>query len=536
MSPLLLAAMLLVSAAPASTQPPAPDRQQAPPAKTDQAVKAATIVPVETPPVLTLDDAIRLALGRSEQLAAAQFGATRARAEERRARADLLPQIFASASYDRTVASEFSGLFSGDSSTPSCDPFTLRPAAALVDRVAEIERAIDCGAVGNPFGSGSFDNLPFGRKNIYRFGLSVTQNLYTGGRVTAQRALAAIGRETADISVASTRAQAVFEITQAFYDAALSDRLVTIAEATLAQAEATLARVTLGREAGRQPEFDRLRAQVDRDNQRPAVIRARSQRTLAYLRLRQILEVSASEPLAVVANLDEEDLPPPRWFANQLGQAARSIDEAAVEARTAVRQSVSSVRARQEAVKIVRAQRLPSVSASSLLSRVGYPDNLVPNTDFRTNWTVGVSVQVPLFTGGRIAAEQAAARADLAATEAQLKLVREFAWLDAQAAVEAVATSRAAWEASAGTVQQATRAYEIAELRYREGISTQLELSDARLLLQQAQANRAVAARDLQVARARLALLPDLPLSSAGGVTASDAAASGSSVGVAGSR
>ena len=78
-------------------------------------------------------------------------------------------------------------------------------------------------------------------------------------------------------------------------------------------------------------------------------------------------------------------------------------------------------------------------------------------------------------------------------------------------------------------VQQAQRAYEIAELRYREGLSTQLELSDARLLLQQAQANRAQAARDVQVARVRLALLPDLPLTDTGantptGVTAGQGA------------
>ena len=64
-------------------------------------------------------------------------------------------------------------------------------------------------------------------------------------------------------------------------------------------------------------------------------------------------------------------------------------------------------------------------------------------------------------------------------------------------------------------MQQAERAYEIAELRYREGLSTQLELSDARLLLQQAQNQRAVAARTVQLARVRLALLPDLPLSAA---------------------
>jgi outer membrane protein TolC len=66
-------------------------------------------------------------------------------------------------------------------------------------------------------------------------------------------------------------------------------------------------------------------------------------------------------------------------------------------------------------------------------------------------------------------------------------------------------------------VQQANRAYEIAEVRYQAGVSTQLELSDSRLLLQQAEANRAQAARDLQVARARVALLPDLPIGAAGG-------------------
>jgi hypothetical protein len=37
-------------------------------------------------------------------------------------------------------------------------------------------------------------------------------------------------------------------------------------------------------------------------------------------------------------------------------------------------------------------------------------------------------------------------------------------------------------------------------------------LSDSRFLLQQAEANRAQAGRDLQVARARVALLPDLPI------------------------
>jgi len=62
-------------------------------------------------------------------------------------------------------------------------------------------------------------------------------------------------------------------------------------------------------------------------------------------------------------------------------------------------------------------------------------------------------------------------------------------------------------------------------VRFREGLSTQLELTESRLLLQQARANRAQAARDFQVARLRLTLLKDLPLGAGG------ASGTGSSVG-----
>jgi outer membrane protein TolC len=137
--------------------------------------------------------------------------------------------------------------------------------------------------------------------------------------------------------------------------------------------------------------------------------------------------------------------------------------------------------------------------------------------DFRTNWTVGASVQVPILTGGRQRGDELVARADLEQAEVQLRQVEELAALDSRSAWAELVAARAAWQASANTIQQATRAYEIADVRYRAGVSTQLELSDARLLLQQSEVNRAQAARDLQVARARMALLPDLPLGAGNG-------------------
>ena len=148
-----------------------------------------------------------------------------------------------------------------------------------------------------------------------------------------------------------------------------------------------------------------------------------------------------------------------------------------------------------------------------MYGRVGYPSGFVPGwSDFRTNWTVGASVQWPILTGGRQRADEAVARAELDQAKTTLRQTTQLAELDSQSAWAELVAARAVWESSAGTVAQAVRAYQIAETRYNAGVSTQIELSDTRLLLVQAEATRAQNARNLQVARARIALLPELPL------------------------
>jgi outer membrane protein TolC len=66
------------------------------------------------------------------------------------------------------------------------------------------------------------------------------------------------------------------------------------------------------------------------------------------------------------------------------------------------------------------------------------------------------------------------------------------------------------------TVESAKRGFEIAQLRFHEGLSSQIELQNSRLLFEQAEVNSSQALRNVQVARARLALIRDLPLTTAG--------------------
>lgn len=467
---------------------------------------------------LTLEEALRLAEDASEPVQIARAGLTRSRGQLVQARAARLPQLNGSLSYSRALASQFEGLGGAPEDTTTappppqnCGTFTPNPALPLETRVDSLEHAFQCANSGSPFSG--FGDLGFGSENTWQIGLSLSQAIFSP-RLGAQNRIAEAGRTRAEIELNSQRAQLALDVIQAYYDAALADRLVTIAEATLAQADTTLAQTRLGRQVGNQPEFDVLRAQVQRDNQLPVVIQRRADRDLAYTRLRLLLDLPADAPLALETALEETRAVPVARFAAD----EDLLGDTSVVNRAPVQQAATLVSVQENTLRATRAQRLPTVSLTSQYGRVAYPGGLLPEWDqFRTNWTVGAQLNVPLFTGGRIRGEELVAEADLLEARARLRQAQDAARLDARTALERLDAARAQHQASAGVVEQAARAYSIAEVRYREGLSTQLELADSRILLQQAQANRAVAARDLQIAQARVALLPYLPFGAAGG-------------------
>lgn len=470
---------------------------------------AAQVDSINRRPV-SLNEAVALAERASEAVGIARAAVDRARGLQVQARSGYFPQLTGSATYTRTIRSQFSALQSEDdsTSTESCRAFQPDPSLPIGERVDSLESALECLSNANPFAA--FRNLPFGREHQYNFGLSLSQALFDR-RLRGQTRAAAAGRRFAEIGLESRRAQLIVDVTSAYYAAVLSDRLLAIAEATLEQADRTLRDVRLAQEVGNVAEFDLLRAQVTRDNQRPIVIQRRTDRDLAYLQLLQLLDLPLNAPLTLTTDLGDTT-----GSAIPSSAGVEPAPDTTVSERAAVRQSEELVRAAEGRRVIASGQQLPSLRLSSTYARVGFPGSAFEfgSTEFVSDWNVALRLEVPLFTGGRIRGEKMVAEAELAEARLQLEATREQGSLETRDALAQLDAARAQWEASAGVVEQATRAYEIAEVRYREGISTQTELSDARLLLQQAQANRAVAARDLQVARVRVELIRDLPLQS----------------------
>ena len=444
------------------------------------------------PTTLSLADALTMAARKNEGVAIAAAGVQRARGQQAQVDAQRKPQIAGTVAYQRAIQNQF---------------------AEITQRFSNPDDSSS--------GGGGFTDSPIARifaaPTTAIFALNATQNLYAAGRIPAARAGARAGRSAAEIAYTAATSQAALEVAQAYFDAVASDQFVAIAESSLVLVDRTLAQVTLAREVGTAAEFDLLRATVARDNQRPVVIRAEGARTAAYLRLKQLLDLPLNAPLTLTTPIRDDA----GARANPIGPLTLADDrtivpDTAVAARAPVRQAEAAVRAQESAVRAAKLARLPALQLSSTYQRFAYPPDgsFLPSALdlYFPNWNVALGLSVPVLAGGRLRGERMVAEANLAEAQQRLQQSREGAALDALLALNQFAQAEAAYLASVGTDAQAAKAYQIAEVRFKEGVSTTLELTEIRVQLEQARLQRVNAARDLEVARLRLALLKDLPL------------------------
>jgi outer membrane protein TolC len=421
---------------------------------------------------MSLADALGAAERASESIAIARSDVDRAQSQVISARSGYLPTVNGSAAYQRTIMSEF-------------DDISFGP-PTMTDSNAE---------------------LPFGQRNNWRVGVNINQPLFDAFRTQHAMGQAYAGVRVSQLGVAAARARVVLDTALAYYDALLADRQVEIAQVTLQQAEATLAETQLKFKQGTAPEFDVVRAQVSRDNQNNIIVRFTVERDVAFVQLRRLIGVPLDKPITLTSKLEDEDVDAVIATARSAAGLPPSTT------RVAVAQAKESIVAREESVSLAKSQYFPTIALGSDLGFVSYQNHPF-QTDWKTNWTVGLNISIPLFDGFRRRAAVLASQADLASARSQLEATSEISQVETAQAAASVAASIKTLEISARTVDQAQRAYQIADLRFQQGASTHLELIDSRVQLEQAQLNKARAAHDLKIARLRQELLPGLPLGS----------------------
>jgi outer membrane protein TolC len=307
-------------------------------------------------------------------------------------------------------------------------------------------------------------------------------------------------------------------VRQAYLNALAQLELARLNESSVERIRATLAETQARYRAGLTSEYDVLRFEVQLANLEPQLRRAQD----ALAEAKRLLLIAMGRPadgdIEVVGRLADVDvLDPSRNTPDNAALIEGSgplldstaLDSAyatALAARTDVRQATLAISVEEARVSVERAQLFPKVSLFGAYNYYGAgpgaPDFF---GDYQTPaaWG-GLRIELPIFRGFRESARMQQARAGVEQNRAALDLAREQTANDVRTLIAALEETRARVASQDRAVAQARRGYQIATAEYREGLGSQLQVSDAELALRQSEYNYALAVLDHLIARSNL--------------------------------
>lgn len=454
------------------------------------ATAAAQQTEIAQSPPLTLSQAVGLALENSRDLRDAQYGLEVAEEQVSEAWSEVFPQIDFSADYTRN----------------------LKPAVSFLPAVIFDPDA----------GPDDYIQVQFGADNSWRAGLDLDQALF---RPAVFLGLGAADRfrSLQTESVRGRTQNVVTRVRSAFYSLLLTQEQVRLIENSVARVRQSLKDTEALQRAGLASDYEVLRLQVELANLEPNLRRASNQ-VLEDRRLLALeLDHGAGEALEVAGSLAEIDLA--NFDANSnankevllfagVGSNEAELDAdalmvTAVASRSDLRQLELTERLRHTEMRVEQVAYLPTISLFGSYSvnaqQNGSPDFFGTGINDRaTSSLAGVRVSVPVFQGLRRDARIDQKRAALRQAETQSELAVDQARTEIEALTQQVSEARERAQAQALAVQQAQRGFEIGRAQFREGLGSQLELTDSEVALRQSEFNYAQAVFDYLMARAQL--------------------------------
>jgi outer membrane protein len=353
---------------------------------------------------LTLKDCLDTALGKNHYRGVSRFSLEIAEAQHQQALSGYWPQIGVKAAYS-IMDQDPNFVFPAKS-------INMPPGTGLLVRT--------------PFGDMPISSLPvpeqnvklMDKKNFYAT-LNATLPLYTGGQVSSIVRQAKQGIAAAKEEARRTDLQITFDTTRYFYGAVLARELLRIGTDTLARMDVTLELTeklyTQG--SGRVKKTDYLRNKTVVEALRSAVTALEANEQLAKAALTNSMGIPWDTPIELA--MQELPFTPSASQLKDLVSGAYTFnpDWARLEAGLA---------AAEAKIDEAGSGHLPKIGLFGSLTRIenSYDGGIVTKEN-RTNWTIGVGIEMPIFNGLRTVNEVREARARLGRLKEQQILLKE---------------------------------------------------------------------------------------------------------------
>jgi outer membrane protein len=348
----------------------------------------------------------------------------------------------------------------------------------------------------------SFDKIPIEFReglapvgaNLFDYNLSVSQPIYTSGKVGTALKLASLESEGVGVDVARTEQDIRQRVIRAFYDLILADRLLGVARANVELYRQHLEMAQARRAAGVATEVDVLRSQVNLANALPELLRAENSLRHARSVLNNLLVRPIDYPTEALGELNF--VPSPKMDIQEVVRQA-------VQHRPELQRLRINTLEADAQKKLANAENRLRVDFNGQYGFSARQPSNLGNHDF-TRWLFNVTVTLPFFDGGKRSGlfQQAVAQrkvAELARSD-QENSVR----LEAQTAVDELERAQKTVEAAQLNVHQAEKVLAMMEDNYRYGAATTLDVTDAQAALTAARWNLLQGLHDHTLARAQL--------------------------------
>ena len=322
-------------------------------------------------------------------------------------------------------------------------------------------------------------------------GVVVSQLITDFGRTTNLVSSANLAAKAEDQNAAATKEQILLAVDQAFYSALQAHAVLAVAQQTVSARQTVSDQVEALFKSKLKSQLDFSFASVNLAQAKLLLLDAENNENAALATLSMVLGYSKTQNFQLVEDTTAVNSPP------------GNVDDLISQA-FAIRPEILSLEFQyQSAQKFHTAERdlfFPDIRA------VGAVGDTPVRNPVLSNWygAVGVNVEIPLFNGFLFSARsREASLREQAASDRLLDLRNRIArdvrtsWLNANAVYERVGVTQQ-------LLDQANLALDLAQTRYKLGLGSIVELSQAQLQQTQAQISNAQAGYDYRLALAVL--------------------------------
>lgn len=433
------------------------------------------------PTVLTLEEAIRIALSENIAIRVADKDIERAEYARKGSYASLFPQVDGSGSYSRTIKKQVMYM-----------DFDMGAMMGGGGKEEESGAETKAGGGGASKGGG----IEVGRWNTFSTGIQasmplVNAQLWKSIKISGQDVELAVERAR------SSRLETVTQVKQAFYGVLLAKEAFKVYKEVYENALDNFQQTEKKYNVDKASELEYQRAKSTVQNAIPNVYDAENGVVLGLWQLKAVMGIDLDEDIDVAGSLMDYSL--------TMFRDIHENDDVTLERNSSLRQLAIQAEELANTIKMQLYASLPSLALT-----FSYSINAMTN-DFifkEFNWSpysaAGLSLSIPIFAGGRRsnAVKQARNQHEQLVlqtenTERQLRVaIRQY--------LNQMETAMKNFDAAGAGVETARKAYDIAAKSYNLGRSTITELNDAQLALTQAQLAQSQAVYNFIVAKANL--------------------------------